>query len=152
MTTDLTPLFRTLTKAERNEFVHDIKTNILEGYVDPLQIEIMLKSAEETIKALRTDPEIRECVLSELEKHGKTANIYGAELTRTDKKTWDYSGCGDSKWTAMNEILQATKEDIKDREKFLQSIPESGMADPETGEMIRRANYTVQNVLTIKIK
>ena len=36
----------------------------------------------------------------------------------------------------MYKTLEAVKADIREREAMLKSLPASGMADPETGEMV----------------
>jgi len=138
-----------LSKDQRLSFVEKVKTEILSGYYNPLEIEIILKGIEETIKAIRSDADIREYVLQELAKYGKTAQIYGAELTRTDRKAWKYN---DTEINSITAEIEGLKAKLKDREKFLQSIPEGGIIDPVTGEIIYRPTYDVTEVLTIKIK
>jgi len=138
-----------LSKEQRETFVQKVKTEILSGNENPLKIEIILKGIEETIKAIRSDADIREYVLQELAKYGKTAQIYGAELTRTDRKAWKYN---DTEINSITAEIEGLKAKLKDREKFLQSIPEGGIIDPITGEIIYRPTYDVTEVLTIKIK
>ena len=138
-----------LSKEQRETFVQKVKDEILSGYENPLKIEIILKCIEETIKAIRSDADIREYVLQELTKHGKTATIYGAELTKSERKTWKYN---DTEINSITAEIEGLKAKLKDREKFLQSIPEGGIINPETGEIIYRPGYDVTEVLTIKIK
>ena len=138
-----------LSKEQRETFVQKVKDEILSGYENPLKIEIILKGIEETIKAIRSDADIREYVLQELAKHGKSTTIYGAELTKSDRKTWNYN---DTEINSITAEIEELKAKLKDREKFLQSIPEGGIIDPETGEILYRPGYTTTEVLTIKIK
>ena len=138
-----------LSKKQRETFVKKVKDEILSGYENPLKIEIILKGIEETIKAIRSDADIREYVLQELAKHGKSTTIYGAELTKSDRKTWNYN---DTEINSITAEIEGLKAKLKDREKFLQSIPEGGIIDPETGEILYRPGYTTTEVLTIKIK
>ena len=136
-------------KEQMLSFVAKVKEQILSGNENPLKIEIILKGIEETIKAIRSDADIREYVMQELAKHGKTATIYGAELTKSERKAWNYS---DAKLNDLNSQIETLKAEIKEREKFLQNIPEGGIVEPETGELIYRPSYNVTEVLTIKIK
>ena len=138
-----------LSKEQRETFVQKVKDEILSGDENPLKIEIILKGIEETIKAIRSDADIREYVLQELAKHGKSTTIYGAELTKSDRKTWNYN---DTEINSITAEIEELKAKLKDREKFLQSIPEGGIIDPETGEILYRPGYTTTEVLTIKIK
>ena len=138
-----------LSKEQRETFVQKVKDEILSGDENPLKIEIILKGIEETIKAIRSDADIREYVLQELAKHGKSTIIYGAELTKSDRKTWNYN---DTEINSITAEIEELKAKLKDREKFLQSIPEGGIIDPETGEILYRPGYTTTEVLTIKIK
>ena len=138
-----------LSKAQRLSFVEQVKAEITSGFYDPLEIEVMLKGIEETIKAIRSDADIREYVLQELAKHGKSTTIYGAELTKSDRKTWNYN---DTEINSITAEIEGLKAKLKDREKFLQSIPEGGIVDPATGEILYRPGYTTTEVLTIKIK
>ncbi|WP_418412972.1 hypothetical protein [Alistipes putredinis] len=49
---------------------------------------------------------------------------------------YDYADCGDSKLYDMYATLESLKADIKERETMLRQLPVSGLADPETGEML----------------
>lgn len=44
--------------------------------------------------------------------------------------------CGDGELAEMYATLKALKVDIKEREEMLKKLPRTGMADPETGEVI----------------
>jgi len=137
---------------DRNVFVQKVKDEILSGQYHPLQVEAYLKGAEETIKAIRGDRDVKEQVIDELEKYGKTTDIYGCNFTRSDRRTFNFATCNDSEWDEITAKMEALKEQIKEREAFLKTIPESGMVNPATGELINPPQYTATPVITVKIK
>lgn len=141
-----------ISKEDRAGFVARAKEEILSGDYNPLHIEAVLKGIEETIKAIRGDREIREAVISEIEKHPKgEVSIYRAKFNLTDRKTWIYDACNDPVYDETKAAIEEAKEAMKQREKFLQSIPEGGVADPDTGAIIQPATFYTNQVLTVKL-
>ena len=67
-------------KEEISSFIQDAKNRILSGDENPLKIASQLKAFEEVIEQLRNDIDIKEAILQEVEKHGKTTRQYGAEF------------------------------------------------------------------------
>lgn len=141
-----------LDKEQQKVFVQKAIDEILSGYENPLKIEGVLKGIEETIKAIRADVRIREAVFTELEKHGTTAKVYGCEFTKSNRKTWGYDVCNDSVLAELEAKAGEIAEKIKDRRRFLQTLPEGGVVNPDTGEVILPASFTTTEVLTVKIK
>ena len=75
--------------------------------------------------------------MRELSKYGKSHIFGDCRLEEAESGVkYDYSMCGDSKLAEMYKTLEAVKADIRERETMLKSLPKSGMADPETGEMV----------------
>lgn len=80
---------------------------------------------------------MRDITLRELAKYGKSHQFGDCRLEEAESGVkYDYSMCGDSKLRDMYETLEALKVDIKEREMMLRSMPASGLADPETGEVL----------------
>lgn len=80
---------------------------------------------------------------------GKEERIFGATLsTKNLPAKYVYN---DATLERMKVELENLKAKIKEREKFNQTIPEGGTADPETGELIQRAEKIEQGV-TISVK
>jgi len=80
---------------------------------------------------------------------GRSEPIFGATLsTRSLPAKYVYH---DSTLERLKVELENLKAKIKEREKFNQSIPEGGTADPETGELIQRAVKEEQGV-TLAVK
>jgi len=132
------------TKEARIQFVQDIISYALSGEVDPLEIEIYLKCLENTIGFVREDVRYKECINDEIDKHPeKTFDYRGVVITKCHKPIYDYS---------KDSIHEKLKESLKERKAFLRAIPESGVADPETGEMTYRPPKKVSDYITIEFK
>lgn len=157
MTYDLTPtsilsLLET-TKEQRQSFIARVIIAMQEGSVDPRQIHLQVKCTEEIIKELNSNANYRELVLREAEKHGKKHDFHNAtfEIKEVGVK-YDYSVCQDEVYNELERQLTELQAKIKERQKFLQMIPEGGIVDPENGNMIYRANKTSTTSPTVKLK
>jgi hypothetical protein len=141
-----------LTKEERKHFVSKAKSEILAGNDDPLRIVAVLKGIGETIKALQDDKEIKSYVLKEANKYNeKSFEHAGVKFGVSSRRTWNYDGCNYNRYNQLKAEMEAKKEELKELEMFLQSVPESGMADPDTGEMIMPATFTSSEILSITL-
>lgn len=140
-----------ISKDERGSFVEKAKNEILSGLYNPLYIEAILKGIEETIKAIRADNEIRDCVFNELSKHGKSVKMYGAEFKFSERKNYQYDNCQDSVYASLKSEIEKLTAKLKERETFLKAVPESGIANPDTGEIINRASFTITPILSISL-
>lgn len=137
------------TKEELETFIAKLKPEIING--DPISAAVQIKAIEELLKRLRADKDIREAVISELEKHadGKTtAGGNKLELCETGIK---YHYNGDSE---LNDLLaqeKELKEKIKARQKLLQGLDKSYF-DTDTGEEILPAwrESTTNYKITLK--
>jgi hypothetical protein len=111
------------TKAEIATFVQDAKERILAGLENPLKIASQLKAFEEVIKELRDDKEIKESILKEAEKNGKSFKMFNASYQVKEAGTkYDYSVCDDQEWNNLEKQVSELSEKKKAREKFLQAI------------------------------
>lgn len=110
---------------------------VLEGEVDPITAHINVSKMELAIKQFKADDRVRDVTLRELWKYGKKQSFGDCTLEEAEAGTrYDYSECGDSRLEELYAMRQALDADIKEREAFLKSIPPSGVADVETGEVV----------------
>lgn len=116
------------TKASLQEFVRGAREEFLNGYSEPLEVAIQLKAMEDIIKALRSDPEIKEMIIEEAEKYGKTFEEKGAKFTLKQSVRYEYD----------DDRINVLKAEIKARETMLKGLI-GDMADPETGEILHPA-------------
>lgn len=128
-------------RAEVNRFIDILRSEILDGNNDPLQVAVMLKAIGDVFAKLRTDDELDEFFLNEASKYPeKSFEIAGARIAvaMTGVK-YDFPKCQDSTWLALQQEMTELKERIKDRENTLKAHKEKWV-DAETGEEI----YPVQ--------
>jgi len=141
------------TKAERETFVQMCVAEILEGNRNPLELELMLKNLEETVNAIRKNPDIKSAIQAEAEKYTeKTFKAFGCTITKTNRTTYDFTGCNDSVYNDLKEAETKAKESLKDRENLLKTIkPGTSIANTETGEEIFPPATSTSEFLTIKL-
>jgi hypothetical protein len=142
-----------ITYVEINNLIYDMKVELLSGDYNPLDVELQLKAMEETIKQLRSDKDIRQFVLREAEKHGKSFEWRGAKMSiREVGVKYEYSTSGDSEWAILDAQIKKLTEKRTAREKFLQNIPEMGTVSPETGETIYRPAKSSTTSIAVTLK
>lgn len=145
-------LFET-TKDERASFVNQMVTAIQEGNADPMKVHLQIKCMEQLIEDLKSRPEYKDAVLEEAAKYGKKFEHYNAEWSiRETGVKYDYSNCGDEQYNELQAQKIELDAKIKERSKFLQNIPISGVADPDNGNMIYppSKNSTTSVIVTLK--
>ena len=112
-------------------------SSVVNGEVDPITAHINISRMEAAIKLFKENTYVRDITLRELAKYGKSHQFGDCRLEEAESGVkYDYSMCGDSKLRDMYETLEALKVDIKEREMMLRSMRASGLADPETGEVL----------------
>ena len=148
----VTELFQT-SKAEREQFVASIVETIEQGQTNPLKIHLQIKAMEEIITQLKENVTYRHALLNEAEKHGKKFEYQNAEIAIREVGTkYDYSQCGDEHLHELMEQKSALDNAIKNRQKMLQTLPASGVADPINGNMIYPAVKTSTTSVVVTLK
>jgi hypothetical protein len=138
---------------EIHNFIYKAKQELLNGDYNPLDVEIQLKAMEEIIKQLRADDDIRQAVLAEAEKYGKSFDYRGCKISvREGGVKYDYASSNDSTWAILQSEADAIAEQKKEREKFLQNLPVEGVADVNTGELITRPPKTSKTTIAVTLK
>lgn len=140
-------------KSEREVFVSLCIEEVKSGNRNPLELEVMLKNMEETINAIRKHPGFTTCVMNEVDKFPeKTFSFKGVKITKTSRRTYDYTACGDSEYEELLQELTTAKERVKAREEFLKTIkPEFQIADAKTGSLLNCPVVFVSESISIKL-
>lgn len=129
-----------------------LKSEILSGNYDPLEIHKMLKFAEKAIADTLKDEQIEDAIYNEAIKYGKSFERFGCQFSiKAVGVSYDYSGCGDIFYDALVKEMEAIKSEIKKREEMLKALPDTGMADPENGIVIYPPMKRGKDKVTIKI-
>lgn len=125
------------TKEQRESFVRSIVSALDEGTADPLKVHLQVKNTEDLIKQITSDEKYREFLLNETGKYGKTFERFNAKFQVKETGTrYDYSVCGDSEIVQLQEEANKLAEKIKARQKFLQSLPPSGVEVLQGDELV----------------
>lgn len=135
-----------ISKEEIKTFAFKIKDEILSGNIEPLKIAVQLKAMEELISTLRKDPEIKEEIISILEKNNRTMDYCGAELTLRNKNTYYY--LGDATCALLTKEIESLDVKLKARQDFLKLVKEP-LIDENTGEVINPLPVKCETTLVV---
>lgn len=126
---------------------------VVEGWVDPIVAYTNISKMEAAIATFKKDDKVKEITMREIEKYPKnhTWGDVKLEIVEAGVK-YDYSECGDSQLAELYRMRQALDADIKEREAFLKSVPISGVAIPDTGEMVYPPEKTSKTTIKTTIK
>lgn len=120
-----------------NELANNAIHSIREGEVDPITAHINLSRMEAAIKRVKDNIDVRDITLRELAKYGKKHAFGDCTLEEAEAGVkYDYSICGDSELSELESARFEIEAKIKARQAFLKHIPISGIADPNTGEVV----------------
>lgn len=140
-------------KESRQGFIRAAIADLKDGGKDPLLFHIHVKNMESMIKDLTGNKEYKDLVHDAATPYGKKFDRHNAavEIKETGV-SYDYAICQDVEYDALCDQMLDLKAKIKEREKFLQSIPEAGIVDPVHGNMIYRANRSSSTTVAITLK
>ena len=139
--------------ATPNELATNAIRAIVEGEVDPLVAYMNVSKVELAIKTFKADERVRDITLRELGKYGKKQSFGDCTLEETEAGVrYDYSMCDDSRLEELYRLRQSLDEEIKQRETFLKSVPLSGVALPDTGEVVYPPAKTSKTIIKTTFK
>jgi hypothetical protein len=130
--------FNHTTKEERTQLVREIFDEVLNGRINPLELHLRLKSAEEVIKQLTGLEPYKAILLDEAQKHGKSFNYQTAKIDiREVGWKYNYSMSGSAELDELYKQQEAISERIKALETYHKGLPTSGIQvlNPATGEV-----------------
>jgi len=120
--------FNHTTKEQRSQLVREIFDEVLNGRINPLELHLRLKSAEEVIKQLTGMEPYKAILLDEAQRYGKSFDYQTAKIDiRETGVKYDYSGCGNSKLSALYDQQKAIEAEIKAIETYHQGLPAAGV-------------------------
>ena len=121
-------------KVEKDIIALDTITDILDGNTNPLVALAQLKHLEELIDTIKNDPNVQEAIHNELNKYGRDEmpTILGYKISRAERKSYDYTDCGDVYLSDMKLQAKKISDIVKMREKFLSSLQQK-VFDSENG-------------------
>ncbi len=132
-------IIKQITEITKTDVINNVIGEVLEGNINPLELEMKLRALEDISKKIRADIRIKNAVYDEaLNYNGQ--QYLEHEIKITTRKTADYKE--DEEWTLL-------KAKVKAREVFLKSLKEP-IIDKDTGEMIQPARYNVSEIVNFK--
>lgn len=130
--------FNHTTKEKRLQLVREIFNEVLNGRVNPLELHVGLKSAEEVIKQLTGMEPYKAILLDEAQKFGKSFDYQTAKIDiREVGVKYDYLGCGNSKLAVLYDQQKKIEAEINAIETYHKGLPAAGVQvlNLETGEV-----------------
>ena len=135
-------IIKQISEITKTDVINNVIGEVLEGNINPLELEMKLRALEDISKKIRADIRIKNAVYDEAMKHDGQQYMEH-EVKITTRKNADYKD--DEEWTLL-------KAKVKAREVFLKSLKEP-IIDKDTGEMIQPAKYRVSEIINlVKIK
>jgi len=123
-------------KDQQTEFSRQLIQLALNGEINPLELDVYLKSIEDTLKLIRKNANMKTMAIDiALQYPEKTFSAYGAKITKSSRATYDYSG--DQTWNELDAFEKDAKKKKVDRESILKNVTDKNIiADAVTGEVL----------------
>ena len=130
--------------------IKQISNAILDGNINPIEAELSLKKFEELTKGVRA--KVKDNFLTALDAYSeKTIKVFGAEITKRNMTTYDYSTCNDSALQELQLEFDLAKAKLDERKDMLKNIVPMSVVNPETGEFLNPPSQKVSEGFAIKI-
>jgi len=134
------------TKAQRQSFVEMAVNEILSGDVNPLNVELTLKSAIDTLEEIRKNNRVKMAVMNEADKYSeKTFEFGNFKITKSSRTTNDFSGCDEHLDNLYSEM-----DNLKAQIKAREALVLTGL-DSSTGEVFKPVKTSVNEFLKIEL-
>ena len=116
-----------ISEADKFDYVEGFVEYMGSGEKDELELYIQAKQMASMFNEIVNHPKVKQFVDAKFSNDKEKHDICGFVIEKASRSTYDYKN--DARWVELDK-------EIKEREKLLKAIPVSGMADPETGEMV----------------
>lgn len=126
------------TRQEADRFIQLLVAGVKNGETDPLRLRLFLKHIERICSEVSAACE--EDILREAEKYGTRFELMDAEIQiKVNGSRFSYENTQDPVIQRLKEEAERISKQVKEREKFLQGLPENGqeIVDEETGDVVR---------------
>jgi len=129
------------TKEQLISFINAVKQEVIEGNINPLDLDIRLKYVEEMVKGIRKDAGIKEAIIDEVSKYGKGVERANCEIKISTKTTFEYK---------EDYKVKELEKELKERKAFLKSI--TIVVFDENGIEIYPMPTKQSEIITYKLK
>ncbi len=129
----------------RNEIENELYEN---GNINAHEVFRIVNRASKVLSEIVKSPRFKDTLFHEMDEDKE---IYGNySITKGYSNSYNYEKCNDSEIVELNQRLDSLKEKIKKRENFLKAIPEHGVVNEDTGEVIEKAEMTSTLKFTVR--
>lgn len=123
---------------------------IEEGYTNPLEFTVRAKMLIEALQ--KTLDNTKELAMQEQSKHGKRAEVFGAEVQQVEAGVkYDYTVCNDPILAELQKLHEESNRELKNRELFLKSLREPCTIVTTDGEIVTINPPVKRSTTTLKI-
>ena len=134
-----TPNAAVINKAVISDYAEQIIQEVIDGNFNAMDVQLQIKFFDDLITKLKE--RLRPHVIDELNKYPSGQEIIKHNAVFAVKEAgvrYDYTNCNDPLWNDLKEQADLLDKEIKDRERFLKTIPPSGLTitDERTGEIV----------------
>jgi hypothetical protein len=137
-------------KADLELKIKQISNAIIDGNINAIEAELSLKKFEELTKGVRA--KVKDNFLTALDAYPeKTVKIFGAEITKRNTTTYDYTTCNDSVLDELQLEFDLAKSKLDERKEMLKYIQPMSVVNPSTGEFLQPPSKKVSESFAIKI-
>lgn len=125
------------TKEEITNFVDKICNEVENGSVNALELYIKMKAIESCFEQIQA--RIRESIMNEVDGYAeKEFELWGAKVSKAETGTkYDYSVSNDPVYSNLSDSKKELDFKIKEREKFLKTLPATGMEIVNEDELVK---------------
>lgn len=119
---------------DKAQFANIAIDEIQSGEVSILEAFAVLKHLEDIIELIKSNEAIKDNLFTELDKYpkGDIPTALGYQITKGERKTYDYKNCGDYFLEEMQTKQKEYADNVKQRQSFLQALKQT-MVDSENG-------------------
>jgi len=132
-------LFKDISSFDQRCSFHDeITYSVIEGHEDAVEIALALKVMIDIAEATLKD--ISSYVVTDVNKAGGKYEALGCKLEVKEAGVKnDFSSTNDWQLSSISSMVDKYSSQLKERQKFLQSLPPDGMEtiNEDTGEVVR---------------
>lgn len=124
--------------SEVAQFSMQIVKAVQQGYANPLEVLVMLRSLEAVSELVRE--EIEEEINHEADRYSeKTFDAFGAKIEKAELGTkYSYETSKDIEWERLKTDFETAKRRLAERETFLKALKEPlTVVDESTGEVTK---------------
>lgn len=135
------------TREQQHRFADMAIEELMNGNHDLVKMWVKLSILADTLNEIKDSAVFKNAAIEEARK--QTSKVNGCEVKVTERKNFDFSGCGHSRLNELKFDIEEAKKQAAEIEKFLKTVKEPIVLE-STGEIILPPTSTVTSYITVK--